>query len=512
MLDFLQRIRAAFPSTAEQDFRCFITGSGAGPLVELLGAEFVQEVNAVQTAVAELHPDVGSVIELGGQDAKIIIFQQNPATGEKHGIASMNDKCASGTGATIDKCMVKAGISPQEAARVPFNGEHLHHVAAKCGVFAETDIVNLVKSGVPADEILCSLANAIVSQNLSVLTRGKTLRQRVLLLGGPNTYLPFLQDCWRTRIPEVWDQRGYDYPADIPIDELIFVPQSAELYAALGAALFGQRNGKAQVCYRGEEALHDFISYGRAQQLGESAGPALAGSQEELAQFRQRYAIEPFRPPSSFGESVLEVYLGLDGGSTSSKCVAIDRQGNLLLKSYRLSRGNPLEDMKDLFADIHSQALQRDAQLVVKGLGVTGYAGAVIDAALQADVNVVETVAHQKSAARYFPTVDVVCDIGGQDIKVLITRGGELKDFRLSNQCSAGNGMLLQAMADQFGLPIEQYADHAFAAELSPEFSYGCAVFLDADRVNFQKEGFGRDELMAGLARVLPKNVWQYVA
>ncbi len=128
-----------------------------------------------------------------------------------------------------------------------------------------------------------------------------------------------------------------------------------------------------------------------------------------------------------------------------------------------------------------------------------------------ADVNIVETVAHMMSAVHFFGDVDVICDIGGQDIKVLFMKNGDIANFRLSNSCSAGNGMLLQAMADQFGVPVKQYAEVAFGAELSPKFSYGCAVFLDTDRVNFQKEGFSKEELLAGLAQVLPKNVWQYV-
>ena len=163
--------------------RIFVTGSGAKTLAEPLGAEFVQEVNAVSLAVESLHPDVGSVIELGGQDAKIIIFKTNPDTGEKQPVCSMNDKCASGTGATIDKCLIKVGMAREELASLRFDSSKLHKVAAKCGVFADTDIVNLVKSGIPSAEVICSLADAIVSQNLAVLTRGSTLLHKVLLLG-----------------------------------------------------------------------------------------------------------------------------------------------------------------------------------------------------------------------------------------------------------------------------------------------------------------------------------------
>jgi predicted CoA-substrate-specific enzyme activase len=511
VLSFLQRIRAHFPDHGQDQFRVFVTGSGAGPLAEPLGAKFVQEVNAVNMAVEKLHPDVGSVIELGGQDAKIIIFKTNPETGDRQATTSMNDKCASGTGATIDKCMIKAGIKAEDAANLAFEGDHLHHVAAKCGVFAETDIVNLVKTGVPANEIMCSLADAIVMQNLSVLTRGNTLRHRVLLLGGPNTYLRFLQECWRKRIPETWQSRNYDYPKDIPLDELIFVPDNAELFAAYGAVLYGMHEPAEVGHYRGEAPLEDFINNGRQNRLGDSAGPALTQDPGELSLFRETYSIKPFSPLQPKNQSIVSGYLGLDGGSTSSKCVVVDDSGTLILKTYQLSKGNPIQDMKDMLAKLEQQVAEQGATLDIKGFGVTGYAADVLEAALNADVNIVETVAHMNSAMHFFPEVDVICDIGGQDIKVLMLQNRELKNFRLSNQCSAGNGMLLQAMADQFGIAVEDYAEHAFDADLSPEFSYGCAVFLDSDRVNFQKEGYDKSELMAGLARVLPKNVWQYV-
>ena len=202
--------------------------------------------------------------------------------------------------------------------------------------------------------------------------------------------------------------------------------------------------------------------------------------------------------------------IGLDGGSTSSKAVLLDEAGNLLTKQYQLSKGNPIADTKELLARIRSFVHDQGAQLEVVGFGATGYAADVLEESLRADVTIVETVAHMTARNR-IDDVDVICDIGGQDIKVLFMVNGEIRNFRLSNQCSAGNGMLLQAMANQFGLPVTEYADAAFKASLSPKFSYGCAVFLDADRVNFQKEGFSREELLAGLAMVLPKNVWQYV-
>ncbi|GMV40125.1 MAG: hypothetical protein AMXMBFR64_18410 [Myxococcales bacterium] len=510
VLEFLVRIGNAFPNVEPGDIRAFITGSGGAPIAEHIGARFVQEVNAVTMAVETLHPDVGSVVELGGQDAKIIIFKVNEETGAKQAITSMNDKCASGTGATIDKCMIKVGMPAELVADLHFDPTKLHHVAAKCGVFAETDIVNLVKSGIPSPEIMCSLADAIVMQNLSVLTRGNTLRHKVLLLGGPNTYLPFLQECWRLRIPETWRDRGYQAP-DLPVEDLILVPENAQYYAAYGAVMYGLHEPAHLGRYIGLDKLRSFIDFGRKARLGESAGPPLVSDEGELADFRARYRIPRFVPATfTTGEHVRAV-IGLDGGSTSSKAVLVDEEGRILAKEYVLSKGNPIEDMKNMLAALERFVLAQGATLEVIGFGATGYAADVLERSLRADVNIVETVAHMMSAVHFFGDVDVICDIGGQDIKVLFMQNGDIKNFRLSNQCSAGNGMLLQAMADQFGIPIQEYATTAFEAGLSPKFSYGCAVFLDSDRVNFQKEGYAKEELLAGLAMVLPKNVWQYV-
>lgn len=511
VLEFLVRIGNEFPHVPQKNIRVFITGSGGSRIADYIGAKFVQEVNAVTMAVEQLHPDVGSVVELGGQDAKIIIYKENEVTGDKQAITSMNDKCASGTGATIDKCMIKVGMPQEEVTKLRFDDTKLHHVAAKCGVFAETDIVNLVKSGIPSSEIMCSLADAIVMQNLSVLTRGNTLRHRVLLLGGPNTYLPFLQECWRKRIPETWEERGYNYPKDVPIEELIFVPQNSQYYAAYGAVIYGIHEPAGTGVYKGIEELKNFVAFGRKAQLGEKAGPPLISHPEELEEFRRQYSIPIFKPATFESGQKVRAVIGVDGGSTSSKAVLVDEDGTILLKEYQLSKGNPILDTKEMLGRIRDKVHQAGADLEVIGFGATGYAADVLEKTLQADVNIVETVAHMMSAVHYFGNLDVICDIGGQDIKVLFLKNGDIRNFRLSNQCSAGNGMLLQAMADQFGIPVEKYADIAFQADLSPKFSYGCAVFLDTDRVNFQKEGYSKEELLAGLALVLPKNVWQYV-
>jgi activator of 2-hydroxyglutaryl-CoA dehydratase/predicted nucleotide-binding protein (sugar kinase/HSP70/actin superfamily) len=512
-LEMLETILAAFPDHPKDGWRIFLTGSGSAPLAPVTGGKFVQEVNAVTLAVEHLHPDVLSVIELGGQDAKIIMFKPDDKTGEKTAIASMNDKCASGTGATIDKCFLKVNAPPELVTTLRFDATKLHHVAAKCGVFAETDIVNLIKSGIPSTEVLCSLADAIVMQNLSVLTRGNTLKPRVLLLGGPNTYLPFLQDCWRLRIPQIWEERGFEYPKDVPIEHLVFVPENSQYYAAFGAVIYGLHEPADVGWMKADLAdLREYITTGRKARLGESAGPPLSKSEQELEEFRQLYKIPKFEPAKLEPGQKVRAVIGLDGGSTSSKAVLVDYDtGKILAKGYQLSKGNPIQDTKELLAQLKAFVVDQGAELECMGFGATGYAADVLEECVKSDVNVVETVAHMMSAVHFFGDVDVICDIGGQDIKVLFMKNGDIANFRLSNSCSAGNGMLLQATSDSFGVPVTEYANVAFKAELAPKFSYGCAVFLDTDRVNFQKEGFSKEEMLAGLAQVLPKNVWQYV-
>ena len=505
LLALLEDLSQTDPKAYHQIEKVYITGSGASRIAPTLNARFVQEVNAVVLAVEHLHPDVRSVVELGGQDAKIIHFKE-AEDGSKSVQTSMNDKCASGTGATIEKCTMKVGMERDDLSSLRFSDAKLHHVAAKCGVFAETDIVNLVKTSVPSDEIMNSLADAIVMQNLTVLTRGNTLLPKVLLLGGPNTYLPFLQQCWRKRISELWDERGIDYDKE-KLDELVIVPDNAQYYAALGAVIFGEGEANHNQRFEGLNALKMLVDSGGLSD-DDNVDTPLVTSQEELEAFKKAYAIAPFTPPVLTQKRVC--YLGIDGGSTSSKAVLVDENGRLLLKVYQLSKGNPIQDTVELLDQI--KAHDPHGYYEIEGLGVTGYAADVLEGALSADANIIETIAHMKSAQQAFgESINVICDIGGQDIKVLFMENGMMKNFRLSNQCSAGNGTLLQSMAKQFGVPIEQFADVAFAAPHAPRFNYGCAVFLDTDRVNFQKEGYTKEALFAGIAKVLPKNVWQYV-
>jgi predicted CoA-substrate-specific enzyme activase len=492
--------------------RMFITGSGGSNVGRMTGAKFVQEVNAVSLAVEKLHPEVNSVVELGGQDAKIIVFKPDADSGRKKKIPSMNDKCAGGTGAVIDKINAKLKLPPDELCNARHTGLKLHPVAGKCGVFAETDINSLQKMGVPADELMASLFESIIQQNLAVLTRGHTLMPHVMLLGGPNTYIRGMQEAWRANIPPIWAERDVELPPCDDPAELIIVPNNAQYYAALGAAEFGKDEDDHVGRYKGTDQLEWYIEVGRKEEKKKAGGSGLSKSAAELEAFKRRYQPEKFVPPRLQPGTTVRAYVGIDGGSTSSKAVLLDENAEIVAKVYQLSKGNPIEDTKDLFADLQGQVEGQGAKLEILGVGTTGYAKDILKDVLRADAAIVETVAHCESALHFYDDVDVVCDVGGQDIKIIILKHGKVKDFKLNTQCSAGNGYFLQGTAAGFGYDVKQYADVAFAAESMPMFGYGCAVFMQSDIVDFQRQGWAPEEIMAGLANVLPKNIWLYVS
>jgi predicted CoA-substrate-specific enzyme activase len=504
-LEFLRRMEAEV-GINRHNTRMFMTGSGGGSIADQIGAKFVQEVTAVSLAVEKLHPEVYSVIELGGQDAKIIVFKDDEETGRKKKIPSMNDKCAGGTGAVIDKINAKLKIPAEQLCQQGYHGIKLHKVAGKCGVFAETDINSLQKVGTPPDELMASLFEAIVLQNLSVLTRGHTLRPHVLLLGGPNSFVKGMREAWQANIPRMWQERKVAVPEGAKPEDLIKVPQNAQYFAALGAIEFGKSEEDCVGCYQGYERLVHYIDYGRQEEKAKSGAKGLVNDNSELDNFKK------FTPTSFNTNQTVAGFIGIDGGSTSTKAVLLDEKGDILCKSYQLSNGNPIQDTIEMFENLRGQVEAQKAKLEVLGVATTGYAKDILKDVLHADVALVETVAHTESALKFYDDPHVIVDVGGQDIKIIILHNGRVKDFKLNTQCSAGNGYFLQSTAEGFGLSVEQYADLAFSAQAMPVFGYGCAVFMQSDIVNFQRQGWRAEEILAGLAAVLPKNVFLYVA
>ena len=487
-----------------------ITGSGGSGLVEPIGAQYFQEVLCVSNAVQTQYPNVSSVIELGGQDAKIIIFKRDEKTDRTKKIMTMNDKCAGGTGAVIDKIAGKLKFEAGELKNIHYNPEKVHPVAGKCGVFAETDINSLQKSGVPAPDLMTSLFDAIVQQNLSVLTRGNTMAPEVLLLGGPNTFLPGMQEAWRFNLSLLWKEKKIDI-GNRSLDELVYAPEMGEYFAAMGAILVRREYDidKANSTYTGSQYIKDFIDRRRLSIEGPSKSPDRS---EEYYEFKKSFVPLEWKAPVFAEAEKVEAYLGLDGGSTSTKGILLDKRGELIAAEYLLSNGNPIDDIIQIIKALRNSIENSGAILEIIGVGSTGYAKDLIKEIIRADVAVVETVAHTLAAKHYYDDIDVIVDVGGQDIKLIHIKNGKVKDFKLNTQCSAGNGYFLQNTAEGFGYKVEDYAKIAFSAKKSPRFGYGCAVFLQTDIVDFQRQGWEAPEIMAGLAEVLPRNIWQYVA
>src|SRR5215471_4034675 len=357
VMEFLKRMEGEV-GIAPNNCRMFVTGSGGGSLAPLLGAKFVQEVTAVSLAVEKLHPEVNSVVELGGQDAKIIVFKEDESGGRKKKIPSMNDKCAGGTGAVIDKINAKLRIPSEQLCEMGYKGLKLHPVAGKCGVFAETDINGLQKMGVPPDELMASLFEAIVMQNLSVLTRGNTLLPVVLLLGGPNCYIKGMRDCWKANIPKIWEERGTPLPEGVPPEDLIRTPDNAQYFAAIGSVEFGKSEEDHIGQYIGFEKLDWYVNIGRDEEKAKrGATGGLAKDDDELTAFKEKYRHKKFIPTTFQPGDVVEGFIGIDGGSTSTKAVLIskDHKRQILAKTYQLSKGNPIEDTVEVLQKLDRQ-------------------------------------------------------------------------------------------------------------------------------------------------------------
>jgi predicted CoA-substrate-specific enzyme activase len=505
-LEFLGRIEADAGVTPGQD-RIYVTGSAGSSIAPLIGARHVQEVVAVAAAVRRLHPEVCFVSEIGGEDMKTLFFRSVPG-GDKSKQVMMQSACAGGTGNFIEKTAWKLGVM-ERLADMRYAGHALHTVSPKCGIFAEADANTLLKGGVPIEEIIASLFEAVVSQNLATLTKGNTPMPEVLLLGGPNLFFRGLQEAWRYHLTRLWNERRVSIPEGRDPESLVCVPRDALYYACLGCVEIAREEPDGVGAYQGSGKLAWWTGEGQYEQRRKDGSRGLWTSSAELEQFRREFAGPgracavgtPVEPRSAAG-----VVCGMDFGSTTAKCVLMSPDGGILSTGYTLCRGNPIEDAKLLFRHIR-EALGR-AEILA--LSVTGYGKDLLRDIIGADVPVVETVAHATAGLHFFPDADCICDVGGVDVKIMILRQGTVADFRLNSQCSSGNGAFLHGIAERLDIPLEEIADQAFAATAKPRLPMGCGVFLQSDIVNQQRKGWHASEILAGLCGILPLNVWVY--
>ena len=526
ILEFLMRLENDHSLTPGQD-RVFLTGSGCGLVAPLVGGKIIQEVVAVAAAVEERHPDVRFVSEIGGEDMKTIFFTGTGARKNKQVL--MQSACSGGTGTFIEKTARKLEIPSDQLAAMGYAGHTLHKISSKCGIFSEADANTLLKAGVPVEEIVASLFEAVVFQNLSTLTRGNTPLPQVLLLGGPNLFFSGLQQAWRHHLLKLWKERNSLPFAGLSSDDpasLVVVPEGALYYAALGCVALSAREPADVGIYHGTEKLRWWISEGQHEEKKKEGRTGLWTSAEELESFQRRYGKNGATTSNVAGHAAARknekqavfaratsatnerdsIVIGCDFGSTTAKAVCLGENKEILFSCYALSKGNPIEDAKVLFGQV------RDAieMSKVAALAITGYGKDLLKDVLGADCAVVETIAHATAGLHFFPDADCICDVGGVDVKIMMLNQGAVTDFRLNSQCSSGNGAFLQGVAERFGIPLDDIAEAAFRARSTPRLSMGCGVFLQSDIVNQQRKGWHADEILAALCAVLPLNVWIY--
>ena len=502
VLEFLGRMEDEVQVTPGRD-RVFFTGSGAGLLGPLAGAKMIQEVVAVAACVEKLHPDVRFVSEIGGEDMKTIFFTPT-GTGRSKQVY-MQSACSGGTGTFIEKTARKLQVATETLAGLPYAGMSLHKVSSKCGIFAETDANTLVKTGVPVEEIIASLFEAVVYQNLATLTKGNTPSPEVLLLGGPNLFFRGLQEAWRHHLAKLWEQRKVVLPEGRDAASCITVPAEALYYACLGCVEIGAGEPDGVAVYEGRDRLRWWVEEGQQEQKAKAGGRALVACADDLQSFVAEYDLKRSATARAAAETAGPVLIGCDFGSTTAKAVVVSPERELLFTCYALSKGNPIEDAQSLFRQVREAGYGN-----VGGLALTGYGKDLLRDVVGADVAVVETVAHATGTLHFHPDADVICDVGGTDVKIMILRQGTVADFRLNSQCSSGNGAFLQGVAERYSIALEDYAEKAFEAKAMPTLAMGCGVFLQSDIVNQQRQGWAAEEIMAALAAVLPVNVWIY--
>lgn len=451
------------------------TGSGGLSVGKWLGLPFVQEVIAASTAVRTFIPETDVVIELGGEDAKITYFKGSTEQ-------RMNGTCAGGTGAFIDQM---ASLLETDAAgldALAAKASHVYDIAARCGVFAKSDIQPLINEGAAREDIAASVFQAVVNQTISGLACGRPIRGKVAFLGGPLHFLPAL----KARFIQTLRMR----------DEDIMDTPYAMMFVAAGAAMMAD-----------SEPIHLDALLARTQlsQALDSASvylPPLFSGAADYDAFAKRHALADV-PQQPIGTASGPCYLGVDAGSTTTKAVLLSSDGRIVYSHYGANKGRPLDMVRQILSDIYS-SLPEDAYIAYTSS--TGYGEHLVKAAFQLDTSEVETVAHY-TAARYFkPDVDFILDIGGQDMKCMRIRDGVIDEVMLNEACSSGCGSFLETFAASLECDIRDFAQQALYAPQPVDLGSRCTVFMNSKVRQAQKEGAVLGGISAGLSYSVIKN------
>ena len=463
-----------------QEIKVTVTGSAGLGVADAAGIDFVQEVYATAAAVNTYIPDTDAVIELGGEDAKIIFF--GGALEER-----MNGSCAGGTGAFIDQMATLMNVTVNELDELSLRHEKIYPIASRCGVFAKSDIQPILNQGGRKEDVSASIFQAVVDQTVAGLTQGRELKGKIVFLGGP---LHFLRGL-RERFVET---------LKLDASHAVF-PEDGDCFAAMGAALCATDYAPAPF----ETVLKKLEDSAAATTVVDTM-PPLFTSQAEYDAFLKRHdtsvsaSAAPVHAISAYSG---DAYLGIDAGSTTTKMVLIAPDGGLLYQYYHSNQGNPVAIVLEQLKEIYRQCGER---IVIKGAAVTGYGEDLIKHAFRCDLGLVETMAHYKAAAYFEPDVDFIIDIGGQDMKCFKIRNGAVDSIMLNEACSSGCGSFIETFAKALGYDIEDFAKLGLFTQKPVNLGSRCTVFMNSSVKQAQKDGASVEDISAGLAISIVKN------
>ena len=474
-------LEAAQKATGVQWVRARITGSGAINLSRALQIPFVQEVVAVAQALEHVAPQTDVAIELGGEDAKIIYF-----TGGLE--ERMNGVCAGGTGAFIDQMAALLQTDADGLNQAAAEARNLYPIAARCGVFAKTDIQPLINEGATLADLAASIFQAVVNQTISGLACGKPIRGNVAFLGGPLHFLPQLKQAFIRSLHLRPDQ--------------VIESDYAHLFAAYGAGLAALAEPERQPEPLAVSELIHQLRQGVTLESEIKRLPPLFPDPESYARFRSRHdrAVVAKAPlPTYQGDC----YLGVDAGSTTTKLVLIGEAGQLLFSYYAANDGSPI---RTAIQAVRALAQEMPAQARIAYSCATGYGEALLQSAFCLDMGEVETIAHSRAAAFFDPAVDCVLDIGGQDMKCIKLKDGFVDTILLNEACSSGCGSFIENFAASLGYTAQEFADLAVHAQAPVDLGTRCTVFMNSNVKQAQKEGIPVADISGGLAYSVIKN------
>lgn len=466
-IEMLERVKSI---VGKGQVEVAFSGSAGMGIADKSDIPFIQEVYATRLSAKEYLPETDVIIELGGEDAKILFLTNGLEV-------RMNGTCAGGTGAFIDQMATLLGVEKEEIGPLAEKSTELYTIASRCGVFAKSDIQPLINQGAKKEDIAASILMAVVNQTISGLAQGRKIEGNVVYLGGPLSFIPKLREYF-----------------DSTLKTKGICPENSLYYVALGAAL----NKEKKVTTI--DGIIDKISSYKNKATFNSL-PPLFKNEEEYKAFCSRHEKDKVkREDIAFYKG--DVYLGLDAGSTTIKAVFITPNGSILDEFYSPNNGNPVALIRFYLLSFY----EKYPYLTIKGAAVTGYGEELLKTALELDYSLVETQAHFIAARFFLPSVDFIIDIGGQDIKCFKIEDGAIDDIFLNEACSSGCGSFLQTFANALGLSSQEFASKAIYAKHPVDLGSRCTVFMNSSVKQAQKDGASTEDISAGLAISVVKN------